>query len=188
MSHEPPDIQNYPPSDFYLGSMRRAPSILFRVHVAVRRWTLYASQPTTKVNFKSQRPFKKESPRKHLHLIADQNIRVPFADNEKQSREKVFFFSNVLHLIICDTWSRYKCSRVKRAGVLRRSWHRCVTGGCRSNCIFEGRVFGGVLCVVKTFFFGVWKEKLTFNSEIKLKQKNLAWNFIKNVERKKNRF
>lgn len=49
-------------------------------------------------------------------------------------------------------------------------------------------MFGGVLCVVKTFFFGVWKEKLTFNSEIKLKQKNLAWNFIKNVERKKNRF
>lgn len=46
-------------------------------------------------------------------------------------------------------------------------------------------MFGGVLCVVKTFFFGVWKEKLTFNSEIKLKQKNLAWNFIKNVERKK---
>ena len=48
-----------------------------------------------------------------------------------------------------------------------------------------GRAFSGVLRVVKTFFFGLWTEKLTFNSEIKLKQKNLAWNFIKNVERKK---
>lgn len=171
MPHEPPDIQNYPSSDFYLGSMRRAPSILFRVHVAVRRWALYASQPTTKVNFKSQRPFKKESPRKHLHLIADQNIRIPFADNEEQSRKKVFFFSKVVDLIICDTWSRYKCSRVKRASVLRRSWQRCVTGGCRSNWIFVGRAFRSVLYIVKTFFFALWKEKLTFNSEIKLSKK-----------------
>ena len=48
-----------------------------------------------------------------------------------------------------------------------------------------GRAFSGVLRDVKTFFFGVWKEKLTFNSEIKLKQKKLGLELHKNVETKK---
>ena len=48
-----------------------------------------------------------------------------------------------------------------------------------------GRAFSGVLRDVKTFFFGVWKEKLTFNSEIKLSKKPLALELYKKVERKK---
>ena len=51
-----------------------------------------------------------------------------------------------------------------------------------------GRAFSGVLRVVKTFFFGLWREKLTFNSEIKLKQKKLGFELHKNVERKKTNY
>lgn len=158
MPHEPPDIQNYPSSDFNLRGMRSAPSVLLSVHVAARRWTLNTCKAGTKVNFKGQRPLKEKSPRKHLHFITDQNIRVPFVDDAEQSWEEVFFFSHIQDIVIRDSCSTQQRSWMANTGVLRCVRHCYVASWCRSYGVFIRRLSCGIFAVRKTVFFLLYKE------------------------------